>query len=78
MLDKVNTYFGYEAVKSLRILQNPKCNISSDQSINNSEKVLVTEEEENYIKEVSSDIQNSELEHALQRLGCAVIANNKK
>lgn len=78
LLDKVNTYFGYEAVKSLRILQNPKCNISSDQSINNSEKVLVTEEEENYIKEVSSDIQNSELEHALQRLGCAVIANNKK
>ena len=78
LLDKVNTYFGYEAVKSLRILQHPKCNISSDQFINNSEKVLVTEEEENYIKEVSSDIQNSELEYALQRLGCAVIANNKK
>ena len=78
LIDKVNTYFGYEAVNTLRIVQNPKCNISCDQLINNNEKVLVTEEEENYIREVSSEIQNSELEHALQRLGCAVIANNKK
>ena len=38
----------------------------------------MTEEEENYIKNVGSEIQNSELEHALQRLGRAIIANNKK
>ena len=78
LLDKVNTYFGYEAVNNLRIVQNPKCNIASDQTINNNEKVLVTDEEENYIREMSSNMKSSELEHALQRLGCAVIANNKK
>ncbi len=78
LIDKINTYFGYNAVKGLKIIQNPTCVIKPNQDINNNEKVLVSKEEENYIKEISADIQNSELGHALQGLGRAVIASNKK
>lgn len=78
LIEKVNTFFGYEAVKSLKIMQNPAVNAKIKQDIHNPEKILVTKEEETYIKSLSEGIQNPELCEALERLGCAVAANNKK
>lgn len=78
LMEKVNTFFGYDAVKSLKIVQNPSVNIKVKQDIHNPEKILVTKEEETYIKALSEGVQNPELGEALKRLGCAVAANNKK
>ena len=46
--------------------------------IQNLEKKLVTMEEETYIRNLSENIKNSELGQALERLGRAVVINNKK
>lgn len=78
LIGKVNTFFGYEAVSTLKIVQNPAVVCKRKQDIHNQEKTLVTIEEETYIKSLSGDIQNPELGSALHRLGCAVMANNKK
>lgn len=78
LVDKVNTFFGYEAVKGIKIIQNPAAAAKVKQSIDNSEKKLVTKEEENYIRSLSGGVNSSELSQALQKLGCAVIANSKK
>lgn len=78
LIEKVNTFFGYDAVKSLKIVQNPAVGVKMKQDIHNPEKILVTKEEETYIESLSGDMQNPELGEALLRLGCAVMANNKK
>ena len=76
LIDKVNTFFGYEAVQRIKILQNPA--FQAKQIIHNPEKKLVTAEEENYIRNLSREVKNPELGDALQRLGLAVVVNNKK
>ena len=62
VIDKVNTFFGYNAVANLRIAQ----------------KKLVSKEEEIYIKEVTGDIANAELKEKLQMLGEAVFNQNRE
>ena len=76
LIDKVNTFFGYEAVRQIKILQNPAAKTS--RIIHNPEKKLVTAEEENYIRNLSDGVKNPELSNALQKLGLAVAVNNKK
>ena len=78
LLDKVNMFFGYLAVEKVRILQNPQKLSDKKQDIKKKEKKLVTTEEENYIKELSKGVCNSDLSSVLERLGKAVIVNNKK
>ena len=78
LIEKVNVFFGYEAVKALKIIQNPASFSFSKQGVHKPEKKLVTHEEETYINNLSTGLQHSELSEALQKLGCAVVANNKK
>ena len=78
LIDKVNTFFGYEAINGVKIVQNAERGWQIKQSLHKSEKKLVTKEEENYIENLSGEIKNSELSEALKSLGCAIIANNKK
>ena len=77
-IDRVNTFFGYEAVKDIRIIQNPSVFNDLKQPTHNFEKTLVSPQEEIYINDLSSGVQNEELEQALQALGRAVIGHNKK
>ncbi len=78
LIDRVNTFFGYDAINNIKIIQNITGDFSIDDDIHNQQKMLVTEEEENYIKSLSKDVKNCDLEQALQKLGCAVISSNKK
>ena len=75
VIDKVNTFFGYEAVQRLKILQNPA--VVSQQPLYKPEKKLVTAAEENYIRKMSEDIKHPELCSAVQDLGRAIMSNNK-
>lgn len=77
VIEKVNTFFGYAAVEKIKIVQNPSI-MESTTDTHNSEKKLVTKEEETYIKNLSEEIKTKELSEAIERLGCAIIANNKK
>lgn len=78
ILEKVNTFFGYGAVAKMRIVQNPKLIVQVKDNMQRDEKMLVTKEEENYIRNMSEGLNNSGLEQALHRLGIAVVVNNKK
>lgn len=78
LIDKVNTFFGYRAVSSIKIIQDPNIALKKNDDIPNIEKKLVTKEEENYIKSLSENVKNTELSLALQRLGEAIVVNNKK
>ena len=77
LISKVNTFFGYEAVSTIKMIQNPAVAKQENPS-HNFEKTLVSPQEEIYIKNLSEGIQNAELEEALCRLGQSIIVNNKK
>ncbi len=81
VLAKVNSYFGYAAVNRLKILQNPSVSFDKEgvcsQECERVQKTLVSEEEENYIRELSEGIQNSKLQEKLFLLGRSIVCHNK-
>lgn len=79
VLEKINAYFGYNAVGALRIIQNSSLKIDKNDKYNQDrkQKTIVSQEEENYIKDLSEDIKNSKLKEVLIKLGHSVITNNK-
>lgn len=74
---KINAYFGYDAVAKIKILQNAEMPLQDVDDVGNVEKMLVTEEEENYIKKLSDGICNQELQIQLERLGQKIFYSNK-
>ena len=80
IIDKVNTFFGYSAINKLKVIQNscPNDFLINKKPIDNVKKNLVTDEEENYITELTSGIDNSTLKDRLEKLGRAIFSNTKK
>lgn len=78
IIEKVNAFFGYCAVKNVRFVQNPQLSAQKKIDIQNDEKILVTKNEENYIMNLCEGIKNPELEKAMQKLGKAIVINKKK
>lgn len=80
ILEKINGYFGYQAVSGLKIIQNN--NLSEEDFQKNTpvkeKKILVTEDEENYINKQINEIQNDDLKEILKKLGKDIISENKK
>lgn len=78
IIQKINTYFGYAAVSSLKILQNSGLEYGTvKDNVESVQKSLVTQEEEIYIKDLSSGIKNAALQEVLERLGRSIVSNNK-
>ena len=77
VIAKVNSYFGYCAIAKLKIVQTGEFEIKEKDNIQDRQKTLVTEKEENYIKELSKDIKNKELQYMLEKLGRMVVSDNK-
>ena len=77
MIDKINTFFGYDAVCKIKILQNMAMD-KNKTDIHNLEKKLVTIQEQTYIKKLVEEIKTPGLAKALEKLGRNVIMNNKK
>lgn len=77
IIAKINAFFGYNAVARIKILQNAEIQLQDVDDVRNNQKMLVTEEEENYIKELSDGICNKELQIQLERLGKHIINSNK-
>ena len=78
LIDKVNVFFGYQAVQQLKIVQNSRQIDKVSCDVIKPQKMLVTDEEENYIEKVSSGLNSEGLSDVLQRLGRAVFNDNKK
>jgi len=80
VLEKINTYFGYKAVDHIKIIQsNQKFEQKEDINIADIEKKkLVTKEEQNYIENITREIENEELREKLQSFIKAVLLAQKK
>lgn len=80
ILQKINAFFGYPAVDKLKITQTGQTeNFGLDKKpIEKLKKNVVSEAEENYITELTKDIQSEELRAKMQSLGEAIWRRNKK
>lgn len=78
VLDKVNAFFGYQAVCSLRIRQTPTALSIKKIQFNQPKikKKLVSKEEQNYIEQITTDVENTDLQKKLQSLGEWVFSAN--
>ena len=79
ILEKINTFFGYEAITKLKIIQNscPENFLISQNPIDNMKNFLVSKEEQNYITEIVKDVENKDLRQHLENLGKAVFGHKK-
>ena len=80
ILEKINTYFGYNALASLKIIQNNElCLNINDQKISKSFKeATLTSEEAESIKQASNEIKNENLKEILIKLGHSIYTDNHK
>ena len=80
ILDKINTYFGYNAVSSLKIIQNNDFSIKSADNktmLSTAQKKLSAKDSEK-IKNKCNDIKNENLKEILIKLGHSIYANSSK
>lgn len=78
ILEKINTFFGYNAVSKIKIIQNesaPYC-FTETKYDDNENKKLVSSEQQNYINQITEDIKNEELKERLKKLGESILAHN--
>lgn len=80
ILEKINTYFGYQAVNQIKIVQNAdgfdkKANINIADI---EKKKLVSIDEQNYIEAISEGIEDEVLKARLQSLAFSVLSAQKK
>lgn len=78
ILEKINTFFGYNAVSKIKIIQSDSFVLETDNTkfadIEN--KKLVSTEEKNYICELTEDIENLNLKTRLRSLGENIFKQN--
>ena len=77
ILEKINAYFGYNAVNGLKIVQNSA--ISLPEKMPETEEKqpdLLTDDEKKYIESMAEDIKSSKLKEILIKLGQAIFNNN--
>lgn len=77
IIDRINSYFGYQAVSKLSISQSISSNSLKNKEIDveDNQKILVSEEEEIYIKQITGDLENPKLKEALIKLGKDIFNN---
>ena len=81
ILEKINTYFGYHAVSTLKIIQNSEICSAKPQKENFSQPQKAPElsqKEKDEIKNLCKNINNENLKEILINLGHSVYANNHK
>lgn len=79
IIDKINTYFGYNAVSSIKIIQNTAfCLENKEEYSYSPPPVIVTADEKNYINSLAEEIKSSKLKEILIKLGQSIFSNNHK
>jgi hypothetical protein len=78
MLNKINAYFGYNAVHKINITQNVNMTLQH-QCLNRAKKEIKLSAEENkYLEETLKDIKDEKLRKILTNIGKYVIADKKE
>ncbi len=79
VLEKINAYFGYNAVNGLRIRQGSCMPGQRSCRLNQPEvkKILVSKEEQNYIEKLTGGLEAVPLKESLVRLGKSILSQNR-
>ena len=80
ILDKINTYFGYNAISSLKIIQNNELCLDDYKikKTNKNKLPQISQQDSDFIKNISNEINNENLKEILIKLGHSIYANNNK
>jgi len=79
LIEKINNYFGYNAIHGLKINQSANFKIKQYINENKKEKEIVLDEnEQKYLSEVTSSIKNDKLKEILTKLGESIIKSKKE
>ena len=77
ILEKINAYFGYNAVNGLKIVQNSAISLPEEMpETEEKQPDLLTDDEKKYIESMAEDIKSSKLKEILIKLGQAIFNNN--
>lgn len=78
ILEKINVFFGYNAVSKIKIIQNESSFYETDNKFNEykEDKKLVSPEQQNYIKQITENIKNPDLKERLRSLGENIFKQN--
>lgn len=79
ILEKINTFFGYNAVAQIKIIQSTASlnTVVETNFDDNENKKLVSDEQQNYIHKITEDVKNPELKEKLVSLGKQILMHNK-
>lgn len=80
VIEKINSYFGYNAVSKLKIIQNSSSfnTLFDCKEEENTIKHLVSKKQETYINEMTKDLENPKLKEILTKLGYSIAGLSKK
>lgn len=78
MLDKINAYFGYRAIHKLNVSQNVNMQIKGAVQKAKVKEETLSEEEKQYLDELTADIKDNKLKEILTKLGKSVILSNRE
>ena len=78
ILEKINRYFGYNAVSSLKIIQNNELEIDNHHHQTKQQNTLsqLSEEQKETIKNITNEINNENLKEILIKLGHSILTSN--
>jgi len=76
IMEKINSYFGYKAIKGIKIHQHY---VKKEYSKKIKKNINLIEQEKNKIKikKLTTDISNKELEESIVKLGLSITKENK-
>jgi hypothetical protein len=79
ILQKVNAFFGYEALNKIKIIQtsNPENFLKTKNVYDKPKKNRVSEKHKTYINELTERIDNESLRLKLEKIGCVILNNEK-
>lgn len=80
IIDKINVFFGYPAISSLKISQTDNVDnfLIAKKQPDKLKKKVVSAEEESYITEVTGEIKDNNLRNTLENIGRAVFSKKHK
>ncbi len=80
IIERINTYMGYLAVGSIRIIQDASFEkkVANKNNLPIIKKNVVSVEEENYINSITENVANNRLKNILISIGKAVFSHDKE
>lgn len=75
LIERLNMFFGYPAIKDIKMVQQD--NVTGNKKVSNKAQRLLTMQEEQSLDKMVGGIQENDLQTALKNLGKAIISRQK-